>query len=1012
MVNNEYFLEVRNHGVPKMNPLSLEYHNWWKEEKRRCIEGYWVGDTWMPGVLYYYVNYWHIELSEEGSSTVKSLGKPLLRDLEWEFFPEFEKARCHSGFTEVNGIMVPEYKNQASGIMVMAGRGCGKCFEPGTKILMYDGSILNIEDVRKGDVVMGPDSKPRNVLSTHSGVDDMYEIVQKKGISYTVNSEHILVLHKKVNPVKYITKTGIVHTCNDKPETIKMSVKDYLKLSDNKKKRVYRGFKTKLDFKKTPTLIDPYVFGLWLADGRKNIFSISVNNKDVEIIIFLKKYAATHGYELLQKNIQKNSKDWFLRKKDSEFITYLIKYNVYNNKHIPKHFIINSEKTRLELLAGYLDGDGCLIKNEKGTQMFSVSTSSKRIFNDVVFLGRTLGLGVGTSIRNRTRKEKKLISYEIRIYGGIDKIPTKLKRKQVVKPNKRRNNVLLSKIKVQYKGYDEYYGFTLDDDGLFLLEDMTVVHNSNWAAVIAGHGYTFFKNNEILVSGFESKYTGPLMEKIRLGIDNYPGKIDDFGGKPIPHPFSHRRYKNDWGKKVMSGYRNTGDDTVYGFQSRIIPIVFKETHTAANGKRASVHIFEEIGMHENLMDSYNSSTECWMNGSWQFGTPFLLGTGGDMDKGTVDAEKMFYDPDTYNIRSYVNLFEKSDQKIAYFIPGWKGLNDCKDEQGVTDEVKAKNILMGRRERKKLGNDPSAYYLELQYQPLIPREAFLRKTGNIYPTALLEDQLRFVMSSKSIEHIGQKGKLEWTFDGEVKWVPDENVYPVDFPAKGDLTGCVTIWEHPEEGSPTGLYVGGTDPYRQDQSEYSPSIGATIIYKRFLNPEKTFDWPVAEYAGRPETSKEHDEEVRKLLVYYGAKTLYENEIRGLKQHFEYKNCLHLLAGQPEVIYDIIPGSKVSRGYGIHMVKLIKDAGETMIRDWLLEEYEPGRQNARKIFSIPLLKELIGYDRNDGNFDRHIAFMLCMLHNLEVQKHVFKEVEEFIEDDFLAKGYKKLGNGIVWD
>ena len=43
--------------------------------------------------------------------------------------------------------------------------GIGKCLAKGTPILMFDGSILPVEDVRVGDKVMGPDSQPRTVLS-------------------------------------------------------------------------------------------------------------------------------------------------------------------------------------------------------------------------------------------------------------------------------------------------------------------------------------------------------------------------------------------------------------------------------------------------------------------------------------------------------------------------------------------------------------------------------------------------------------------------------------------------------------------------------------------------------------------------------------------------------------------------------------------------------------------------------------------------------------------------------
>src|SRR6267378_4019352 len=37
------------------------------------------------------------------------------------------------------------------------------CFGLGTNILMFDGSLKKIEDIKIGDVVMGPDSMPRRV---------------------------------------------------------------------------------------------------------------------------------------------------------------------------------------------------------------------------------------------------------------------------------------------------------------------------------------------------------------------------------------------------------------------------------------------------------------------------------------------------------------------------------------------------------------------------------------------------------------------------------------------------------------------------------------------------------------------------------------------------------------------------------------------------------------------------------------------------------------------------------
>ena len=76
---------------------------------------------------------------------------------------------------------------------VFGGTGChGK----GTKILMYDGDFKNVEHIKVGDLLMGPDSTPREVLELKRGVEQLYNIIQNKGISYIVNESHILRLRK------------------------------------------------------------------------------------------------------------------------------------------------------------------------------------------------------------------------------------------------------------------------------------------------------------------------------------------------------------------------------------------------------------------------------------------------------------------------------------------------------------------------------------------------------------------------------------------------------------------------------------------------------------------------------------------------------------------------------------------------------------------------------------------------------------------------------------------------
>lgn len=95
MISNQEFILKE---IPKYHPSSQRYLSFWSEEKRKCIEGVWISGKYMPGKLYFYINYGTIKRNI-GQSKVKSYARPLLRDLEWEFFYLWLEARGFSGFT-------------------------------------------------------------------------------------------------------------------------------------------------------------------------------------------------------------------------------------------------------------------------------------------------------------------------------------------------------------------------------------------------------------------------------------------------------------------------------------------------------------------------------------------------------------------------------------------------------------------------------------------------------------------------------------------------------------------------------------------------------------------------------------------------------------------------------------------------------------------------------------------------------------------------------------------------
>ena len=65
---------------------------------------------------------------------------------------------------------------------------------------------------------------------------------------------------------------------------------------------------------------------------------------------------------------------------------------------------------------------------------------------------------------------------------------------------------------------------------------------------------------------------------------------------------------------------------------------------------------------------------------------------------------------------------------------------------------------------------------------------------------------------------------------------------------------------------------------------------------------------------------------------------------------------------------------------MTKAIRAYGEGLILEWLMEEYEPGHPNIERVYSEPLIEELI---ENDGvkNVDRLIALCMVMIYREEL-------------------------------
>jgi hypothetical protein len=99
MINNDNFV-IKD--IPIFHAISQKYDrtSFWKNEKKKCLEGTWFGGKWCPGSLYFFVNYFTIRFEIEDGGGGRKIGRPFFRDIEWERAYIAEEAAGFSGFTE------------------------------------------------------------------------------------------------------------------------------------------------------------------------------------------------------------------------------------------------------------------------------------------------------------------------------------------------------------------------------------------------------------------------------------------------------------------------------------------------------------------------------------------------------------------------------------------------------------------------------------------------------------------------------------------------------------------------------------------------------------------------------------------------------------------------------------------------------------------------------------------------------------------------------------------------
>lgn len=505
--------------------------------------------------------------------------------------------------------------------------------------------------------------------------------------------------------------------------------------------------------------------------------------------------------------------------------------------------------------------------------------------------------------------------------------------------------------------------------------------------------------NSIVYYGSENMYAGannPDLNKISGTLKRGYKKL---------HPYFKPIFLEDsWkpGSDVVLGFKDGGGER-YEY-SRLLIRNHNGGRNTEIGAGSTLHslVVEEIGKDNwlSFFDAVKPALESEYG--WRC-SPVATGTTGNMAK-AKDLEKVYKDMEGFNFIT-VEIKDNNGQVFSFY-PGNMALkfpkkviplkefvnkpdSPCKDTIKVTDWDKSNAVLDMIMEDLRVKGKYSSLLKERMYYPRTTEDMFLTDdSDNPYVDVIpfAKEHLNYLESIKYPEDYGWMTRDE---NGKAKFIKTNVSYPIqNWPTAPDedRDAPIIIWHHPLPGQEFGiLHVAGSDPYNQDESYYSESLGTYYIYRRTYDPlngvgQETF---VASYTARPKSIAKWRDQGRLLLEYYGATCLPENEEAGNIRWFDERNIGYYLEDGLDIAKEINPNTKSKRNKGLAATTPNIRYGNGVLRNYCLEELTMGydtegkaiiKMGVTRIKDKCLLKEIIGYkpsaDGKAKNADRIVG------------------------------------------
>ena len=455
-------------------------------------------------------------------------------------------------------------------------------------------------------------------------------------------------------------------------------------------------------------------------------------------------------------------------------------------------------------------------------------------------------------------------------------------------------------------------------------------------------------------------------------------------------PFPNLLLKNSPNEMSWQmGYKKP-NGAIGGSMNQVLGVSAKDDSDKLRGKRGWI-LYEEMGTFDGLLELYDVTRKSVEDGDYTFACQYLVGTANNKESSFLSAKKLLYAPESYNIQSVSNVYDKKGSgkdTFGFFFPAYINRAGCYNKDGISDVIKALLQVLMARYKAKYGADPTSVLRVIAEDPITPAEAIIKVKDAYFPVASLQERADTLDKNPSLYDDIYVGELYTTGTGEIEFRPTDDIPIRTYPVDNDTKGALEIYSMPKKDREGKVfndrYIIGVDPYDNDQAE-SHSLYSIFVLDTFV------DNLVAEYTGRTNFADEAHDMVLKLCIFYNAKALYESNKKGLYSYMEKTRNTFRLADTPEYLRDkqlVKYSSFGSNAKGVNVSANINNFANRLIKDWLLMKVpievkqEDGHieiQEVPKLYTLKtraLIEEAIQFNP-DINVDRIRALGILMLY-----------------------------------